>query len=114
MARTRTISHLKMSLTLILKIKARDYLLEGANPRHEHDWMVWQDVKLPEGKILMHGVVSHARGFVEHPKLVAERIAHRQYRTGHMEGFTQSHAPIACREVLVQSHCARRVHTVSI
>jgi 5-methyltetrahydropteroyltriglutamate--homocysteine methyltransferase len=59
---------------LILKIKAQAYSIEGANPRHEHEWLVWQDVKLPEGKILLPGVVSHAISHVEHPQLIAQRI----------------------------------------
>ena len=59
---------------LILKIKAGAFVIEGANPRHEHEWKVWQDVKLPSGKILIPGVISHATNIVEHPELVAERI----------------------------------------
>jgi 5-methyltetrahydropteroyltriglutamate--homocysteine methyltransferase len=59
---------------LILKVRAGAYLIEAANPRHEHEWRVWQDVKLPEGKILAPGVVSHGTNVVEHPELIAERI----------------------------------------
>ena len=59
---------------LILQVRAGAYLIEAANPRHEHEWRVWQDVKLPEGKILAPGVVSHGTNVVEHPELVAERI----------------------------------------
>ena len=50
------------------------YVIEGANPRHEHEWKVWEDVKLPPGKVLIPGVISHATNVVEHPELVAERI----------------------------------------
>jgi hypothetical protein len=50
------------------------YSVEAANPRHEHEWKIWRDVKLPEGKILIPGVVSHASSVVEHPELVADRI----------------------------------------
>jgi 5-methyltetrahydropteroyltriglutamate--homocysteine methyltransferase len=60
---------------LILKVRAQAYLIEAANPRHEHEWMVWEDVKLPDGKILVPGLVSHATNVVEHPELVAWRIA---------------------------------------
>ncbi len=60
---------------LVLKIKAGAFVIEGANPRHEHEWSVWKDVKLPAGKVLIPGVVSHATNIVEHPELVAERIA---------------------------------------
>ena len=59
---------------LILKVRAGAYVIEGANPRHEHEWKVWRDVKLPNGKVLMPGVISHATNIVEHPELVAERI----------------------------------------
>ena len=59
---------------LILKINAQAYSIEAANPRHEHEWMVWQDVKLPEGKILIPGIISHQTNVVEHPELVAWRI----------------------------------------
>jgi 5-methyltetrahydropteroyltriglutamate--homocysteine methyltransferase len=59
---------------LMLKIRARYYVIEMANPRHEHEWRVWKDVKLPEGKVLVPGTISHATNIVEHPELVAERI----------------------------------------
>ncbi len=65
---------LRKIVDLILKVRAGAYLIEAANPRHEHEWRVWQDVKLPEGKILAPGVVSHGTNVVEHPELVAERI----------------------------------------
>jgi 5-methyltetrahydropteroyltriglutamate--homocysteine methyltransferase len=65
---------LKKIVDLILKVRAGAYLIEAANPRHEHEWRVWEYVKLPEGKILAPGVVSHGTNVVEHPELVAERI----------------------------------------
>jgi 5-methyltetrahydropteroyltriglutamate--homocysteine methyltransferase len=65
---------LKDIVDLILKVGVGAYVIEGANPRHEHEWKVWQDVKLPDGKILIAGVISHATNIVEHPELVAERI----------------------------------------
>ena len=65
---------LKHFADLMLKIKACAYLIEGANPRHEHEWQVWQEVKLPDDKILVPGVVSHCIHLVEHPELVAQRI----------------------------------------
>ena len=61
-------------IDLILTANAGAYVLEMANPRHEHEWQIWKDVKLPEGKILIPGVISHATNVVEHPELVAERI----------------------------------------
>jgi 5-methyltetrahydropteroyltriglutamate--homocysteine methyltransferase len=59
---------------LMLQVRAQCYSIEAANVRHEHEWKIWQDVKLPEGKMLMPGVVSHATNVLEHPELVADRI----------------------------------------
>jgi 5-methyltetrahydropteroyltriglutamate--homocysteine methyltransferase len=66
---------LKHIVDLMLRIKAGAYSVEAANPRHEHEWKVWRETKLAEGKILIPGVVSHASNVVEHPELVADRIA---------------------------------------
>jgi 5-methyltetrahydropteroyltriglutamate--homocysteine methyltransferase len=65
---------LKDIVDLILSVRVGAYVIEGANPRHEHEWKVWQEVKLPEGRVLIPGVISHATNVVEHPELVAERI----------------------------------------
>jgi 5-methyltetrahydropteroyltriglutamate--homocysteine methyltransferase len=65
---------LKDIVDLILKIHAQAYSIEAANPRHEHEWMVWKDVKLPDGKILIPGMISHSTNVVEHPELIAWRI----------------------------------------
>jgi 5-methyltetrahydropteroyltriglutamate--homocysteine methyltransferase len=59
---------------LILRVRVGGYSIEQANPRHEHEWRVWEDVTLPEGRTLLPGLVSHATNVVEHPELVAERI----------------------------------------
>lgn len=59
---------------LILAVNAGAYSIEAANVRHEHEWRVWEDVKLPEGKILIPGVITHHTITVEHPRLVADRI----------------------------------------
>ena len=59
---------------LLLTVRAGAYSLEAGNVRHEHEWKVWRDVKLPDGKLLIPGVVSHATNVVEHPELVADRI----------------------------------------
>ena len=59
---------------LLLKINAQAYAIEAANPRHEHEWMLWRDLKLPEGKILIPGMVSHQTNVVEHPELIAWRL----------------------------------------
>jgi 5-methyltetrahydropteroyltriglutamate--homocysteine methyltransferase len=65
---------LKDYVDLMLKINAAAYSFEASNPRHDHEWAVWQTVKLPEGKVLLPGVVSHCVSLVEHPELVAQRI----------------------------------------
>jgi 5-methyltetrahydropteroyltriglutamate--homocysteine methyltransferase len=59
---------------LLLRVKAQAYLFEAANVRHEHEYHLWERVKLPEDKILVPGVVSHATNVLEHPELVAERL----------------------------------------
>jgi 5-methyltetrahydropteroyltriglutamate--homocysteine methyltransferase len=65
---------LKDIVDLILKVKVGAYVIEGANPRHEHEWQVWKKAKLAPGQVLIPGVISHATNVVEHPELVAERI----------------------------------------
>jgi 5-methyltetrahydropteroyltriglutamate--homocysteine methyltransferase len=65
---------LKDIVDLILRVKAGAYVIEGANPRHEHEWEVWKDVKLPNGRVLIPGVISHATNVVEHPELIAQRL----------------------------------------
>ena len=59
---------------LVLAVRAGAYSVEASNPRHAHEWQVWEDVKLPEGKLLIPGVIDSATNFVEHPELVAQRI----------------------------------------
>jgi 5-methyltetrahydropteroyltriglutamate--homocysteine methyltransferase len=65
---------LKDIVDLVLSMNVGAFVLEGANPRHEHEWRVWESAKLPQGKVLIPGVISHATNVVEHPELVAERI----------------------------------------
>jgi len=65
---------LKDIVDIVLKIRAGAYSFEAANPRHEHEWKVWESAKLPPGKVLIPGVISHSTVLVEHPELVAERI----------------------------------------
>jgi 5-methyltetrahydropteroyltriglutamate--homocysteine methyltransferase len=65
---------MKYVADLMVKINAQQYSIEAANVRHEHEYHVWEQVKLPEGKMLMPGVIAHATDLVEHPELVAERL----------------------------------------
>jgi 5-methyltetrahydropteroyltriglutamate--homocysteine methyltransferase len=59
---------------LILKVRAGAYSIEASNPCHEHEWRVWQEVKLPDGKILIPGVTGHYSDFIEHPQAIADRL----------------------------------------
>jgi 5-methyltetrahydropteroyltriglutamate--homocysteine methyltransferase len=59
---------------LILKVRANTYSIEAANPRHEHEWRVWEEVKFPDDKVLVPGVVGHATDIVEHPQAIADRL----------------------------------------
>ena len=61
-------------LDIVLGIRAGAYSFEAANPRHEHEWRLWERTRLPEGKILIPGVITHSSVLVEHPELIAERI----------------------------------------
>ena len=62
-------------IDLVLSVPAGCYSIEASNPRHEHEWTVWEDVRLPDGATLMPGVVGHATDIIEHPELVAQRLA---------------------------------------
>jgi 5-methyltetrahydropteroyltriglutamate--homocysteine methyltransferase len=95
---------LKKIVDLILQVRAGAYLIEAANPRHEHEWQLWKEVKLPEGKILAPGVVSHGTNVVEHPELVAERIQ----RLANLVGRENVIASTDCG--FAQEQFNRRVH----
>ena len=95
---------LKDVVDLILKVRAGTYLIEGANPRHEHEWRVWEKVKLPPGKKLAPGVISHATNIVEHPELVAERLV----RLARLIGAQNVMASTDCG--FAQGPFHRRVH----
>jgi 5-methyltetrahydropteroyltriglutamate--homocysteine methyltransferase len=95
---------LKDIVDLILRMKVGAFVIEGANPRHEHEWRVWESAKLPPGKILIPGVISHATNVVEHPELVAERIV----RLAHLVGRENVVAGTDCG--FAQGPFHRRVH----
>ena len=61
-------------IDLMLQVKASQYSVEAANPQHEHEWKVWRDAKLPDGKAVIPGVVTHKTNVLEHPETVADRI----------------------------------------
>jgi 5-methyltetrahydropteroyltriglutamate--homocysteine methyltransferase len=67
---------------IMLQVRAQGYSIEAANSRHEHEYHLWEDVKLPAGKVLVPGVVTHATNLIEHPELVAERITRYADRVG--------------------------------
>jgi 5-methyltetrahydropteroyltriglutamate--homocysteine methyltransferase len=95
---------LKDIADLILRVNVRGYSLEMANPRHEHEWRVWETVKLPDGKVLLPGVISHATNVVEHPELVAERLV----RLARLVGRERVIASTDCG--FAQGPFGRRVH----
>jgi len=66
--------HVRDIVDLVLRVKAQAYSVEAATPRHAYEWRVWEDVKLPDGKLLIPGVIAHTTAVVEHPETVAERI----------------------------------------
>jgi len=73
---------LERIVDLVLKVKAQAFLIEGANARHEHEVAVWDKVKLPDGKILIPGVVTHSTDVLEHPELVSQRLQRYAQRVG--------------------------------
>ncbi len=88
---------LKQIVDLVLQVNAGAYSLEAGNARHAHEWKVWQETQLPEGKTLIPGVISHSTPVVEHPELVAERIVRYASLVGYTNiiggsdcGFAQS------------------------
>ncbi len=95
---------LKDIVDLILKVKVGAYVIESANPRHEHEWRVWEGVRLAPGQVLIPGVISHATNVVEHPELVAERIV----RLARVVGREQVIAGTDCG--FAQGPFHRRVH----
>jgi 5-methyltetrahydropteroyltriglutamate--homocysteine methyltransferase len=95
---------MKDIVDLMLRVNVGGYSIEMANPRHEHEWRVWETVKLPEGKQLVPGLVSHATNIVEHPELVAERIV----RLAKLVGRDNVVASTDCG--FAQGPFARRVH----
>lgn len=73
---------LKHLVDLMLQVNVRGYSFEAANVRHEHEYRVWDDVMLPDDKVIIPGVISHATNLIEHPELVAERIGRFASRVG--------------------------------
>jgi 5-methyltetrahydropteroyltriglutamate--homocysteine methyltransferase len=88
----------------MLQVNVGAYQFEAANPRHEHEWVVWRSVKLPPGKVLIPGVISHATNIVEHPELVAQRIV----RLANIVGRENVMGGTDCG--FAQSPFAQRVH----
>jgi 5-methyltetrahydropteroyltriglutamate--homocysteine methyltransferase len=95
---------IKDVIDLVLRIRAGGYSIEMANPRHEHEWRVWQEIELPKGRVLIPGLVSHSTNVVEHPELVAERIV----RLAKLVGGENLIASTDCG--FAQGPFTRRVH----
>jgi 5-methyltetrahydropteroyltriglutamate--homocysteine methyltransferase len=88
----------------IVRVRAGAYSIEAANPRHEHEWRVWEQVKLPAGRLLIPGVITHHTVTVEHPRLVADRIV----RFAHIVGRENVIAGTDCG--FAQIDVIKRVH----
>ncbi len=95
---------LKDIIDLVLEVRVGHYSFEAANPRHAHEWRVWETVKLRPGQVLIPGVISHATNIVEHPELVAERLV----RLARIVGRENVMGGTDCG--FAQSPFARRVH----
>jgi 5-methyltetrahydropteroyltriglutamate--homocysteine methyltransferase len=95
---------MKDIVDLMLQVNVGAYQFEAANPRHEHEWIVWRTVNLPPGKMLIPGVISHATNIVEHPELVAQRIV----RLARIVGRDKVMGGTDCG--FAQSPFAQRVH----
>jgi 5-methyltetrahydropteroyltriglutamate--homocysteine methyltransferase len=95
---------LEAIVDLVLQVNAQAYSIEAANVRHEHEWRVWENAKLPADKILIPGVVTHHTTSVEHPRLVADRIV----RFARLVGAENVIAGTDCG--FAQTHNIRRVH----
>ncbi len=91
-------------MDLVLQLNVGQISLEMANPRHEHEWQIWKDIKLPPGKMLLPGLVTHSTNIVEHPELVAERIV----RLAKLVGRENVIASTDCG--FAQGPFTRRVH----
>jgi 5-methyltetrahydropteroyltriglutamate--homocysteine methyltransferase len=95
---------MKDIVDLLLQVNVGHYSFEAANPRHEHEWVVWLKVRLPPGKVLIPGVISHATNIVEHPELVAQRLIRLARLIGRENVMGGSDCGFA------QSPFAQRVH----
>jgi 5-methyltetrahydropteroyltriglutamate--homocysteine methyltransferase len=95
---------LKDVVDLVLRLNVGGYSFEAANPRHEHEWRLWETVKLPPGTKLLPGLVAHSTNVVEHPELVAERIT----RLARLVGRENVVASTDCG--FAQGPFTRRVH----
>ncbi len=81
---------LKDIIDIVLTCRAAVISFEGANPRHEHEWNVWKDVKLPDDKVIMPGVIDSTTNFIEHPELIAQRIVRYAELVGRERVFAGS------------------------
>ena len=91
---------------LVLKVRAGAYSIELANPRHEHEWRLWEHLKLPKDTVLIPGVISHATNIVEHPELVAERIVRLARLVGRENVIAGTDCGFA--QVTISRACTRR------
>jgi 5-methyltetrahydropteroyltriglutamate--homocysteine methyltransferase len=95
---------LEALIDMVLKVRAGAYSIEAANVRHEHEWRVWEKVKLPPGKILIPGVVTHHTTTVEHPRLVADRIVRYAKLVGRENVIAGTDCGFAQTETIQRTH----------
>lgn len=95
---------LEAIVDLVLAVNAGAYSIEAANPRHEHEWRVWEGTRLPEGRILIPGVVTHHTTTVEHPRLVADRIVRYATLVGRENVIAGTDCGFAQNETLERVH----------
>jgi 5-methyltetrahydropteroyltriglutamate--homocysteine methyltransferase len=95
---------LREMVDLVLRVPVGGYSLEQANPRHEHEWEVWKDVKLPDDQVLLPGLISHATNVVEHPELVCQRIVRLAEVVGRERVIASSDCGFAQTPYLTRVH----------
>jgi 5-methyltetrahydropteroyltriglutamate--homocysteine methyltransferase len=95
---------LEAMIDIILQVRAGAYSIEAANPRHEHEWRVWEKAKLPPGRILIPGVITHHTITVEHPRLVADRIIRYAKLVGRENVIAGTDCGFAQTEIIQRVH----------
>ncbi len=96
------------AVPFMLAINAGAHSFEVANPRHYHEWRIWEDVKLPDGKILIPGLIGHATNYVEHPELIADYIVKYAGLVGRENVIAGADCGFSSRASATRPRCTRR------